>query len=108
VIHSFWVPAFLFKMDVIPGHPNHFSFTPTREGYYAGKCAELCGVYHSRMLFNVKIVSRAAYDAHLKQLQKAGDTGLVLGGTEAQTQAGLQGPTNNSNQIDKVQKGPGS
>ncbi|MGZ4505578.1 MAG: aa3-type cytochrome oxidase subunit II, partial [Nocardioidaceae bacterium] len=39
VIHSFWVPAFLFKMDVIPGRHNHFSFTPTREGWYKGRCA---------------------------------------------------------------------
>ena len=57
VIHSFWVPAFLFKMDVIPGRDNHFSFTPTREGTFEGRCAELCGTYHSRMLFNVKVVS---------------------------------------------------
>ncbi|MGK5643212.1 cytochrome c oxidase subunit II, partial [Streptomyces sp. URMC 126] len=43
VIHSFWVPAFYFKMDVIPGHPNQFDLTPTRIGVYDGKCAELCG-----------------------------------------------------------------
>lgn len=57
VIHSFWVPAFLFKRDVIPGHPNHFEITTTREGTYAGRCAELCGVDHSLMLFTVKVVS---------------------------------------------------
>ena len=57
VIHSFWVPAFLFKMDVVPGREkdNHFTFTPDREGIFKGRCAELCGVYHSRMLFNVKV-----------------------------------------------------
>ncbi|HEX2894026.1 MAG TPA: cytochrome c oxidase subunit II, partial [Marmoricola sp.] len=48
VIHSFWVPAFLFKMDVFPGRDNHYTFTPTRLGTYEGRCAELCGVYHSR------------------------------------------------------------
>jgi len=57
VIHSFWVPSFLMKMDVVPGRDNSFSFTPTREGEYVGKCAELCGTYHSRMLFNVEVVS---------------------------------------------------
>ena len=39
--------------------------TPTVEGTYRGKCYELCGVYHSRMLFNVKVVSEADYEAHL-------------------------------------------
>jgi cytochrome c oxidase subunit 2 len=57
VIHSFWVPAFLFKRDVIPGHPNHFEITPTSTGTFTGRCAELCGQYHSEMLFTVKVVS---------------------------------------------------
>jgi cytochrome c oxidase subunit II len=56
VIHSFWVPAFLFKQDVIPGRNNHFQLTPTKEGSYSGKCAELCGRDHSRMLFNVVVL----------------------------------------------------
>lgn len=57
VIHSFWVPAFLFKRDVVPGHPNAFEITATTTGTYAGRCAELCGVDHSRMLFTAKVVS---------------------------------------------------
>ena len=57
VIHSFWVPAFLFKLDVIPGNRNSFQITPKKIGTYAGKCAELCGQDHSRMLFNVEVVS---------------------------------------------------
>ena len=68
VIHDFGVPGFLEKMDVIPGpkaDDNQFSVTPTVEGTYRGKCYELCGVYHSRMLFNVKIVSEADYEAYL-------------------------------------------
>src|SRR3954466_1797665 len=64
VVHSFWVPAFLFKMDVIPGRDNHFSFTPTRKGSFVGRCAELCGTYHSRMLFNVKIVDAGQYASY--------------------------------------------
>ena len=63
VIHSFWVPSFLYKKDMIPGRINNFQVVPTQEGTFAGKCAELCGEYHSRMLFNVKVVSRAEYDA---------------------------------------------
>ncbi len=43
------------------GRDNEWSFTPTREGTYEGKCAELCGEYHSAMLFNVKVVSEDEY-----------------------------------------------
>ena len=45
---------------------------PTREGTFDGRCAELCGVYHSRMLFNVKVVDQAEYDAHLQDLAATG------------------------------------
>jgi len=89
VIHSFWVPAFLFKMDDVPGRHNHFAFTPNRAGTFEGRCAELCGVYHSRMLFNVKVVDQAAYDAHLQQLADEGDTGPALGSGETQRVPGL-------------------
>jgi cytochrome c oxidase subunit 2 len=80
VIHSFWVVPFLFKMDVIPGHTNVFEVTPTKEGTFRGKCAELCGVDHSRMLFNVKVVSPAKYQQHLKDLAKKGQTGYLPAG----------------------------
>jgi cytochrome c oxidase subunit 2 len=90
VAHSFWVPAFLFKMDVIPGRDNHFTLTPDRKGTYQGRCAELCGVYHSRMLFNVKVVSSADYTAHLKQLQAEGNTGLAKGAARDTRQPGLR------------------
>ncbi|MDX3093603.1 cytochrome c oxidase subunit II [Streptomyces sp. ME01-24h] len=80
VIHSFWVVPFLMKMDVIPGHTNVFEVTPTKEGTFVGKCAELCGVDHSRMLFNVKVVSPEAYQQHLKDLAKKGQTGYVPAG----------------------------
>jgi len=75
VIHSFWIPAFLYKQDMIPGRTNTFQVTPTREGTYAGKCAELCGEFHSGMLFNVKVVSQGEYDAHMDDLRDAGQTG---------------------------------
>jgi cytochrome c oxidase subunit II len=74
VIHSFWVPAFLFKMDVIPGRTNEFEITPDKQGTYMGKCAELCGVDHSRMLFNVKVVSPEEYDRYLSELEAEGRT----------------------------------
>lgn len=77
VIHSFWVPAFLQKMDMIPGRVNSFQVVPTQEGQFKGKCAELCGAYHSQMLFNVKVVSRAEYDQHMADLRAADQTGLL-------------------------------
>jgi len=89
VIHDFWVPAFTYKMDVVPGRNNHWSMTPTREGTFAGKCAELCGTYHSRMLFNVKVVSHDQYVKELQKLQAEGNVGLNLGGSQEYTQAGL-------------------
>lgn len=91
VIHDFGVPGFLIKMDVIPGRTNSFQVTPKRTGTFAGKCYELCGVYHSRMLFNVKIVSPADYDAYLKERVADGYVSdqPLLGGTDATTQAGL-------------------
>jgi cytochrome c oxidase subunit II len=90
VIHSFWVPAFLFKMDVVPGRDNSFSFTPTTEGEFVGRCAELCGAYHSRMLFNVEVVSADRYAAHLQELEDKGQTGVAVGGSDADTQPGLE------------------
>jgi cytochrome c oxidase subunit 2 len=93
VIHSFWVPAFSYKLDVIPGHDNDFEITPTREGTFVGKCAELCGTYHSRMLFNVEVVSAAEYEQHLRSLQEQGNIGVALGGEAAETQVGLDEET---------------
>jgi cytochrome c oxidase subunit 2 len=80
VIHSFWVPQFLFKMDVIPGRENSFELTPNKVGTFAGKCAELCGTYHSDMLFNVHVVTRADYDAHIASLKAAGQSGTLQTG----------------------------
>lgn len=77
VIHSFWVIQFLQKMDMIPGKVNKFDVTPTEIGTYQGKCAELCGAYHSQMLFNVKVVSQADYNKKMQQLRDKGKTGFL-------------------------------
>jgi cytochrome c oxidase subunit 2 len=80
VIHSFWVPSFLFKMDVIPGKTNAFELTPDKIGTFSGKCAELCGTYHSQMLFNVKVVERAEFNEYVAGLRAAGQTGSIQTG----------------------------
>lgn len=69
VIHSFWVPAFLFKMDVIPGRVNKFEIVPKKLGTFKGKCAELCGQDHARMLFNVKVVTPEEYQQRVAQVK---------------------------------------
>lgn len=82
VIHSFWIPSFYFKLDVIPGRTNSFAAIPTREGVYRGRCAEFCGAYHSRMLFTIRIVSREDYERHLAALRAAGQIGAPTGELE--------------------------
>lgn len=64
-------------MDMVPGRVNTWQVTPLREGIYAGKCAELCGEFHSGMLFNVAVVSREEYDAHMEELRAEGNTGRL-------------------------------
>ncbi|GAA4904151.1 cytochrome c oxidase subunit II [Tessaracoccus lubricantis] len=75
VIHSFWVPSFYFKLDVIPGHSNSFDATPNKLGTYDGKCAELCGEFHSLMLFKVHVVSEEEYEAKVRELAESGNAG---------------------------------
>jgi cytochrome c oxidase subunit 2 len=69
VIHSFWIVPFEFKRDVIPGHPNHFEVTPIKTGTWIGRCTELCGLYHSRMLFQVWIVTPAQFSTWIHKQQ---------------------------------------
>ena len=65
VIHSFWVPDFLFKKDNIPGRTNEFDLTVTEAGDYIGRCAEFCGLEHDRMTFRVHAVPAADFDGAL-------------------------------------------
>ena len=65
VAHSFFVVDFLYKKDMLPGRSNYMYFVPEKIGSYRGKCAELCGEYHSLMLFNVEVVSQEDYDAYI-------------------------------------------
>lgn len=70
VIHSFWVPDLLFKRDVLPGNVvNQFEVEITQEGAYVGRCAELCGAYHSMMNFEMRAVSPDNYEQFLQHMQ---------------------------------------
>lgn len=72
VVHSFWVPEFLFKRDVLPfpkqNHSdNSFQVSSIeREGAFVGRCAEMCGTYHSMMNFEVRAVSPEDFDTYIK------------------------------------------
>ncbi|MGL4173884.1 MAG: aa3-type cytochrome oxidase subunit II [Actinomycetota bacterium] len=77
VNHSFWVPAFLRKTDMIAGRVNTFEVTPTVQGTFAGKCAELCGAYHSQMIFQVKVVPRLEFDQYIADLKRRGQSGIL-------------------------------
>lgn len=71
VDHSFYVPAFLFKRDAIPGRTNQFDLTITDPGTYSGQCAEFCGVFHDRMTLTVRAVTRPEFDAWLSRQSAA-------------------------------------
>lgn len=66
VIHSFWVPQLGPKVDAIPGYENHLRLLPEKTGSYPGKCAELCGIQHSAMLFTAQVVSQSEFDSWLR------------------------------------------
>lgn len=78
VIHSFWVPELLYKLDVIPGRENKFEFTAHKSGLFTGRCAELCGLYHTYMLFKLHVVSMEEYQEHLAHLKNIGHTGSLI------------------------------
>ena len=65
VQHSFAVPAFRTKQDLVPGFPTHTQFVPTREGEYEIACAELCGLGHYKMRGTVIVMSQDEYDKWL-------------------------------------------
>lgn len=71
VVHSMWMPSFLFKRDANPGMANHFDVTPTQAGFFHGVCAEYCGLDHALMTFTIKVVPAPDYDRWLASGGKA-------------------------------------
>jgi cytochrome c oxidase subunit 2 len=65
VIHSFYIPAFRVKQDVVPGRYSYQWFTPTKVGEYHLFCAEYCGTQHSGMIGRVVVMDQSAYQAWL-------------------------------------------
>jgi cytochrome c oxidase subunit 2 len=65
VIHGFYVKAFNFSRYALPGVLNQFTLEAVKTGTFAGQCTQLCGLYHSLMFFNVKVVTMPQYTAWL-------------------------------------------
>lgn len=63
VVHSFYVPEFLFQRDIIPGIKNTVDFNVTHTGSWIGECTNICGTYHAFMKFRVDVLPVAQYDA---------------------------------------------
>jgi cytochrome c oxidase subunit II len=82
VNHSFFIPAFRVKEDVIPGYENFLWFIPNTVGNYEILCTEYCGLLHSAMLSTAKIVEQSEYDKWFEELKKTGvqpdPPGLIL------------------------------
>lgn len=70
VIHSLWVPALNGKADMIPGQTNRMFLHTQEVGEYLGMCAELCGVQHAQMRFQVVAQEREDFDQWVIQQQK--------------------------------------
>ncbi|HLU59611.1 MAG TPA: cytochrome c oxidase subunit II [Pseudonocardia sp.] len=95
VIHSFFVPEFLFKRDVFPmpetnDQDNVWQIDSIdREGAFVGRCAELCGTYHAMMNFEVRAISPELFDQWLALRQQVNpDTGAPYTAGEALQQLG--------------------
>jgi cytochrome c oxidase subunit 2 len=70
VIHSFYVPAFRAKEDVLPDRVTRLWFTPDKLGTYPLRCAEVCGLYHSRMLGSVIVMPKPDYARWVDEMKR--------------------------------------
>jgi cytochrome c oxidase subunit 2 len=76
---------------MIPAKTNYWYFIPQEEGVFRGKCAELCGEYHSMMLFEVHVVSEQEYNRQMLALRSEGNVGRL--GPEVNVLQNLPGTT---------------
>ena len=82
VIHSWWIPSLGGKMDAIPGKLNKTWFSAKRTGLFQGQCAELCGLYHAKMLASVEVMPAGEFDAWLEERRAQQDAGTSPLGQE--------------------------
>jgi cytochrome c oxidase subunit 2 len=82
VIHSWWIPSLAGKIDAIPGKLNKTWFSAKRTGVFQGQCAELCGLYHAKMLASVEVMPADEFDAWLEERRSQQDAGTSPLGQE--------------------------
>lgn len=70
VIHSFWIPSLGGKADAVPGRKHRLVLKTDKEGLFTGQCAEYCGLSHSVMRMQVRVVSQAEYEKWIENLKK--------------------------------------
>ena len=110
VIHSFYAPQFLYKLDAVPGRTQALWLKVTDAGFYQGQCAEFCGREHARMLFSVRALPLDEYNEWL-----AGVTGADAGAatapaastdsaTDTSDDAGADGPVAPAGDADRGQQ----
>jgi cytochrome c oxidase subunit 2 len=86
VLHGFYVRAFNFSRYALPGVLNVFTLDATTTGTYHGQCTQLCGLYHSLMFFNVKVVTMPQYTAWLAKTANPAAFAAAAKTTKQQTQ----------------------
>lgn len=74
VIHGFYVRDFNFSRYALPGVVNYFDFNLTKAGVFPGQCTQICGLYHSLMLFSVNVMPRADFVQWTGQQHALGHT----------------------------------
>jgi cytochrome c oxidase subunit II len=67
VLHSFWVPELMPKVDLLPRRVNETWFSADSAGVYRGQCAEYCGLQHAHMAFRIVAEPQAEFDAWLER-----------------------------------------
>jgi cytochrome c oxidase subunit 2 len=88
VIHSFWVPEFRVKQDLVPGQTTELRITPTVIGDYKVRCAELCGLNHAYMEGLVRVVSQEDFDEWIKTQQASAPADPAMRGQQLVQQFG--------------------
>jgi cytochrome c oxidase subunit II len=74
VIHSYFVPDLVAKMDAIPGKVNTVSFRAERTGLFEGQCAEFCGLQHAHMVNSIEVVPAPEFDSWLTEEAQSQET----------------------------------
>ena len=99
VLHSFWVPEWRIKRDLVPSGPggdeidDTFVVTPNEEGTFSLLCTELCGLGHSTMRATVVVESQEAFDQWASEQAQAQE-GASAGATEASSSDGAAAAAN--------------